>query len=133
PSVPVPPRHRNWSTAGKNREKPPHPMSAAPKRRLRAILLSLYAGSPAYRHKSGVRRYLSLPSAPGFADRHRDLLEFARPDHLDRLGGADFDLAEPRIQVFQALGRRSVEGGQGVALHQPGFVGGALRLDGHDQ
>src|SRR2546423_1205347 len=158
PCVTAPPPHWNCSQAAKNREKPAQPMSTVKKRRLRAILLSL-TGSPApKRHKSGLRRYLSLlgryalprsragpiPSPargggqggvlpPGFAHRDRELLEFAGPDDLDRLGGANLDLPEPRIQVFQALGRGSVERHQGVALHQPGLVGGALRLDRHDQ
>src|SRR5438132_6713552 len=148
PCVTAPPPHWNCSQAAKNREKPAQPMSTVKKRRLRAILLSL-TGSPApKRHKSGLRRYLSLlgryalPRSrgraawglpPGFAHRDRELLEFAGADDLDRLGGANLDLAEPRIQVFQALGRRSVERHQGVALHQPGLVGGALRLDRHDQ
>src|SRR5438309_515982 len=85
-------------------------MSTVKKRRLRAILLSL-TGSPApKRHKSGLRRYLSLWAlTPGFAHRDRELLEFAGADDLDRLGGANLDLAEPRIQVFQALGRGSVQ------------------------
>src|SRR5256885_7400630 len=148
PCVTAPPPHWNCSQAAKNREKPAQPMSTVKRRRLRAILLSL-TGSPApKRHKSGLRRYLSLlgryalPRSreraawglpPGFAHRDRELLEFAGPDDLDRLGGANLDLAEPRIQVFQALGRGSVERHQGVALHQPGLVGGALRLRRPDQ
>src|SRR5207237_6892443 len=134
PCVTAPPPHWNCSQAAKNREKPAQPMSTVKKRRLRAILLSL-TGSPApKRHKSGLRRYLSLLAlAPGFAHRDRELLEFAGPDDLDRLGGANLDLAEPRIQVFQALGRGSVQRHQGVALHQPSLVGRALRLDRHDQ
>src|SRR5207237_5024357 len=134
PCVTAPPPHWNCSQAAKNREKPAQPMSTVKKRRLRAILLSL-TGSPApKRHKSGLRRYLSLLAlAPGFAHRDRELLDFTRTDDLDRLGGSNLDLAEPRIQVFQALGRGSVERHQGVALHQPGLVGRALRLDRHDQ
>src|SRR5438309_10785095 len=60
PCVTAPPPHWNCSQAAKNREKPAQPMSTVKKRRLRAILLSL-TGSPApKRHKSGLRRYLSL-------------------------------------------------------------------------
>src|SRR5438105_5035878 len=58
--VTSPPPHWNCSQAAKNREKPAQPMSTVKKRRLRAILLSL-TGTPApKRHKSGLRRYLSL-------------------------------------------------------------------------
>src|SRR5207247_189116 len=111
---------------------PAQPMSTVKKRRLRAILLSL-TGTPA---PTGISqgyadifpspargRAYTLPRsrvragwgllAPGFADRHRELLEFTSTDDLDGLAGTDFDLAEPRIQVFQALGRRSVERHQG--------------------
>src|SRR6266576_2395088 len=157
----TPPPHWNCSQATKNREKPAQPMSTVKKRRLRAILLSL-RGTPAPTGISQgyadifpspapgrrlqpprSRRGLHPPPlagegrvevlAPGFADRYRELLDFTSTDDLDGLAGTDFDLAEPRIQVFQALGRRSVERHQGVALHQPGLVGGALRLDRHDQ
>src|SRR5438445_913007 len=136
-------------------------MSTVKKRRLRAILLSL-TGTPAptgisqgyadifpsplaagaYTLRARGRGLHPPPLAgegrvgvlaPGFADRQRELLDFTSTDDLDGLAGTDFDLAEPRIQVFQALGRRSVERHQGVALHQPGLVGGALRLDRHDQ
>src|SRR6266550_6242663 len=148
PCVTAPPPHWNCSQAAKNREKPAQPMSTVKKRRLRAILLSLTGSPTPKRHKSGLRRYLSLLGryalprsreraawglAPGFAHRDRELLDFTGPDDLDRLGGANLDLAKPRIEVFQALGRRSVERHQGVALHQPGLVGRALRLDRHDQ
>src|SRR5437763_14248936 len=58
--VTQPPPHWNCSQAAKNREKPAQPISTVKKRRLRAILLSL-TGTPApKRHKSGLRRYLSL-------------------------------------------------------------------------
>src|SRR2546428_3908228 len=144
--VTAPPPHWNCSQAAKNKEKPAHPMSTVKKRWLRAILLSL-TGSPA---PTGISQgcadifpspvpapsppplaeegWEGLVLAPGFADRQRDLLDFARPDDLDRLGGADFDLAKPRIQVFQALGRRSIERNQGIPLHEAGLVGGGLRL-----
>src|SRR5207248_9265689 len=91
--VTAPPPHWNCSQAAKNREKPAQPMSTVKKRRLRAILLSL-TGTPApKRHKSGLRRYLSLLGPytlprlrgragwglpPGFAHRDRKLLDFTR-------------------------------------------------------
>src|SRR5712691_10788935 len=73
------------------------------------------------------------PLAAGFAHRHGDLLELAGAHDPDRLGSADPDLPKLRIQVFQALGCGSVEGDQGVTLHQAGLVRRALRLDRHDQ
>src|SRR5438874_5667789 len=107
-------------------------MSTVKKRRLCAILLSL-TGSPApKRHKSGLRRYLSLlgryalPRSrgraawglpPRFAHRDRELLEFPGADDIDRLGGANLDLAERRTQVSQTLGPRSDDLHQGLAPH----------------
>src|SRR2546423_14043476 len=60
PCVTAPPPHWNCSQAAKNREKPAQPMSTVKKRRLRATLLSLTGNPPPKRHKSGLRRYLSL-------------------------------------------------------------------------
>src|SRR2546423_12666914 len=98
--VTSPPPHWNCSQAAKNREKPAQPMSTVKKRRLRAILLSL-TGTPA---PTGISQGYAdifpssapIPSPacgggqggglpPGFAHRHRELLDFTGADDLDGL------------------------------------------------
>src|ERR1700737_331275 len=68
-----------------------------------------------------------------FAESDLEVLELARPNHSNGLGGADFGLAQPAVQVLEAARRGAVEGNQRIALHQTGLISRALRLDRDDQ
>src|SRR3989454_8188846 len=140
--VVVTPPQENANQAAKNTEKPAHPMSTIKRRRLLAmgwfgrLLGSTQIRSPTCPFPSpscGGGPGWGPNLAPGFPHGDGDLLHLAGSDDLDSLGGPDLDLAQPGVQILQVAGHGAVQGHHGVALHQTGLIGRALRLDCDDQ
>src|SRR5439155_20127106 len=121
--VVVTPPQAKASQAAKNTEKPAHPMSTIKRRRLLAMGWfsrlpdSTQIRSPACGGGSG-----GLP--PVFTHGDGDLFYVACPDHLDRLGRPDLDLAQPGVQILQIVAHGAVQGYHRVTLHQTGLIGG---------
>src|SRR5438552_5451614 len=109
------PPQLNASQAPKNTEKTAHPMSTIKRRRLLAMGWfsrlpdSTQIPSPACGAGRG-----ALP--PGFTHGDGDLFYLACPDHLDRLGRSDLDLAQPGVQILKVVGHRAVQAHHRVAL-----------------